>query len=114
MAANPTQPPLPMIEQLILEVRGQEAMLDQDLAGLYEVMTGALNQAVGRNKRRFPADFAFRLSSEEHAALRSQNVMARPVGSGVRAATGKGELHGACRRFRPSGRPLTYSANGLD
>ena len=40
-------------------------MLDADLANLYGVTTGALNQAVKRNKRRFPTDFSFRLTAEE-------------------------------------------------
>jgi hypothetical protein len=40
-------------------------MLDADLAELYGVTTGALNQAVKRNKGRFPEDFAFRLTVEE-------------------------------------------------
>jgi len=49
----------------ILIIRGQRVMLDADLAELYGVMTGALNQAVKRNKQRFPIDFAFRLTAEE-------------------------------------------------
>ena len=40
-------------------------MLDADLARLYGVPTKALNQAVKRNRSRFPADFAFRLTKEE-------------------------------------------------
>jgi hypothetical protein len=40
-------------------------MLDADLAALYGVTTKALNQAVARNAKRFPGDFAFRLSAAE-------------------------------------------------
>jgi hypothetical protein len=40
-------------------------MLDSDLAKLYEVSTKAFNQAVKRNRNRFPEDFMFRLASEE-------------------------------------------------
>lgn len=47
-------------------------LLDQDLALLYEVPTKRLNEAVSRNKERFPEDFMFRLSPEEEEALRSQ------------------------------------------
>lgn len=47
-------------------------MLDADLAELYGVPTKRLNEAVRRNRRRFPAAFMFRLSSEESTALRSQ------------------------------------------
>jgi hypothetical protein len=49
-------------------------MLDVDLAKLYGVTTKALNQAMRRNKRRFPGDFAFRLSREEFDSMRSQIV----------------------------------------
>jgi ORF6N domain len=50
-------------------------MLDRDLAELYEVQTKALNQAVRRNRDRFPADFMFQLSEKEVADLnRSQFV----------------------------------------
>ncbi len=49
-------------------------MLDYDLAELYEVPTKALNQAVKRNKIRFPEDFMFRLSAEEWNFIRSQIV----------------------------------------
>ena len=49
----------------ILTIRGHRVMLDADLAKLYGVMTGALNQAVKRNKGRFPEDFAFRLTAKE-------------------------------------------------
>lgn len=53
-------------------------MLDFDLAGLYEVETRVLNQAVKRNIKRFPDDFMFRLSSDEWASMRSQIVIASP------------------------------------
>lgn len=59
-------------------------MLDLDLAQLYGVLTGALNQAVTRNKRRFPADFMFRLTAEEFRNLLSQSVIARPAHGGSR------------------------------
>ncbi len=62
------------IKGLILELRGQRVMLDRDLAILYEVPTKVLNQAVKRNKERFPKDFVFRLTKEEFNLLRSQFV----------------------------------------
>ena len=64
------------IETRILSLRGHRVMLDGDLADLYGVPTKALNQAVKRNARRFPLDFAFRLSPEETLAMRSQSVTA--------------------------------------
>ena len=59
-------------------VRGQKVMFDFDLADLYEVSTKALNQAVKRNRERFPPDFMFRLTLDESQAfpMRSQIVTA--------------------------------------
>lgn len=62
------------IMQLIRLVRGQKAILDADLALLYEVETRVLVQAVKRNIKRFPGDFMFQLSKEELGNLRSQSV----------------------------------------
>jgi hypothetical protein len=53
------------IEDRILLVRGQRVILDSDLADIYGVQTKVLNQAVKRNRLRFPDDFVFRLSREE-------------------------------------------------
>lgn len=62
------------IKSLIHVIRGQQVLLDCDLATLYGVETKALNQAVKRNIKRFPSDFMFQLTDEEHPALRSQFV----------------------------------------
>ena len=61
-------------ERRILLLRGKKVMLDFDLAELYGVEARALNQAVKRNRERFPEDFMFQLSGEEAADLRSQIV----------------------------------------
>lgn len=66
--------PLETIEDKILLIRGQKVMLDSDLAILYDVETKVLNQAVRRNKDRFPAEFMFQLTKAESANLRSQIV----------------------------------------
>jgi hypothetical protein len=60
----------------ILTVREQKVVLDADLARVYGVPTRTLNQALRRNKNRFPRDFAFQLSGEEYDAMRSQIVIA--------------------------------------
>ena len=60
------------IETLIKVIRGQQVMLDKDLATLYGVEAKVLNQAVKRNVERFPDDFRFQLTKEE--CLRSQIV----------------------------------------
>jgi hypothetical protein len=53
-------------------IRDQKVMLDKDLADLYGVTTGNLNKAVGRNIKRFPEDFMFKLTKEEFDNLKSQ------------------------------------------
>lgn len=60
------------VESLIHIIRGQKVMLDSDLARLYEVPTKRLNEAVKRNRSRFPARFMFELTPAEARALRSQ------------------------------------------
>ena len=65
MAKDRSLIPLERIEQSILLIRGQKVMLDRDLSLLYGVETRVLNQAVSRNKGRFPEDFMFRLTREE-------------------------------------------------
>jgi hypothetical protein len=57
------------IVRAILVARDRAVLLDVDLAQLYGVTTGALNQAVKRNIERFPSDFAFRLTSREMIEL---------------------------------------------
>jgi len=69
-----TLAPTANIDSLIRTVRGEKVMFDADLALLYGVPTKALNQAVKRNAERFPPDFMFRLTAEEHESLRSQFV----------------------------------------
>ena len=66
--------PLPVALPLIRVVRGQRVILDSDLARLYGVSTGQLNQQFRRNRRRFPADFAYSLTRDETAAMISQIV----------------------------------------
>jgi ORF6N domain len=63
------------VEQRIFLIRGQKVMLDADLALLYGVEARSLNQAVSRNRQRFPADFMFQLSDAEYESLLSQTVI---------------------------------------
>ncbi|MDR2230166.1 MAG: ORF6N domain-containing protein [Flavobacteriaceae bacterium] len=62
------------IENRIYTIRGQQVMLDSDLAKIYQVETKAFNQAVKRNKDRFPESFCFELTAQEWESLRSQIV----------------------------------------
>ena len=57
------------IENLIVDVRGKQTMLDRDLAMLYGVDTKVLNQAVKRNINRFPEHFRFQLTDMETSEL---------------------------------------------
>ena len=74
------------IKSLIYVIRGQQVMLDSDLAMLYQVETKVFNQAVSRNIERFPENFRFQLTKEEFDALRSQ----------IATSNGRGG-----RRYRP-------------
>jgi len=77
MKKTPLQIAPPDIDSLIASVRGQKIILDTDLARIYHVPTKALNQAVKRNREKFPEDFLFELSRgelEEIRRLRSQSV----------------------------------------
>ena len=65
---------LETIKNKIYEIRGQQVMLDFDLAELYQVSTSALNQSVKRNAKRFPPDFMFQITQEEFDSLKSQIV----------------------------------------
>ncbi|MCX5707948.1 MAG: ORF6N domain-containing protein [Candidatus Omnitrophica bacterium] len=61
-----------LIATKILMLRGQRVMLDKDLAKLYGVSVGRLNEQVNRNIKRFPQDFMFLLTRQEVMSLRSQ------------------------------------------
>ncbi|KKQ36039.1 MAG: hypothetical protein US52_C0011G0003 [candidate division WS6 bacterium GW2011_GWA2_37_6] len=66
----------------IVFIRKQKVILDRDIAKLYGVETKILNQAVTRNKYRFPSDFMFRLTQKEFSDLRSQFVTSSPAKHG--------------------------------
>ena len=68
--AGKASPDLPRI----YTVRKQKVMLDSDLAALFGVETKVFNQAIRRNAERFPSDFAFEITAQELANLRSQIV----------------------------------------
>jgi len=63
---------VPKLDELIREIRGQKVMLDADLARIYGIPTFRFNEAIKRNRERFPEDFMFRLTAAEFAALTSQ------------------------------------------
>jgi hypothetical protein len=81
MTKNQSVIPAERIEKTIFLIRGQKVILDRDLAKLYGVETRVLNQAVRRNRDRFPDDFMFSLTREEIRNL-SQIV----ISSGIKHA----------------------------
>jgi len=83
------------IIRAILVLRGQRVILDRDLAAIYGVSTGRLNEAVKRNAERFPEDFMFRLSRAEHAGLISQIAISKPGRGGRRKLPWAFTEHGA-------------------
>jgi len=64
--------PIEQIDGMIRSIRGTRVILDSDLAKIYGVPTFRFNEAIKRNRHRFPPDFMFQLKTEEAAALRSQ------------------------------------------
>ncbi len=73
------------VESLIRVIRGQRVILDADLARVYGVTTKRLNEAVKRNRERFPSDFMFQLTADEAANLRSQIATASDEQEGSRS-----------------------------
>jgi hypothetical protein len=65
------------LERLIVTIRDQKVILDHDLASIYGVPTHRFNEAFKRNRRRFPADFAFQLTAQEFTALRAGDAVAQ-------------------------------------
>jgi len=74
---SPTQ--APVLDRLILTVRGLRVILDSDLAALYGVSTKAFDQAIKRNYDRFPESFRLQLQPEELINMRSQFVTASAI-----------------------------------
>ena len=79
MSASDALRPAASVERCILFIRGQRVLLDADLAALYGVSTRILNQAVKRNRERFPEDFMFRLTATEKAKVITHCDHLRPL-----------------------------------
>ncbi|MGH7984176.1 MAG: ORF6N domain-containing protein [Candidatus Udaeobacter sp.] len=82
--------PIEQIDEMIRTIRGTRVMLDRDLAKIYGVPTFRFNEAIKRNRHRFPADFMFQLTREEFDFLRSQIAMSkRKNSSQIAMSSGK-------------------------
>ena len=88
------------IKNRIHTFRGFQVMLDRDLAELYGVKTKVINQAVRRNKERFPNNFMFQLTDYEVGILRSQNATSKNV-SGLKCQIGTSKSNHGGRRYLP-------------
>ncbi|MGH8691272.1 MAG: ORF6N domain-containing protein [Burkholderiales bacterium] len=95
------------IEPRIIEVRGRRVVLDADLAQLYGVETRRFNEAFRRNRRRFPAEFAFQLTAAEFAHWRAQFVDSQGyTGNRSQIATG------SQKHRDPRSRPWVFTEHG--
>ena len=69
------------IKNLIYTIRGKQVMLDSEVAILYHYPTKRINEAVNRNKQRFPENFCFQLTEEEYKSLRFKNFTFNEINS---------------------------------
>src|SRR6266496_2003369 len=83
------------IDGMIRTIRGMRVMLDRDLAKIYGVPTFPFNEAIKRNRDRFPPDFMFQLTREEFDSLTSQNAMSKTGRAGRRTLPYAFTEHGA-------------------
>lgn len=83
------------IDSVIQLVRDERIILDSDLAKIYGIPTFRLNEAVKRNRDRFPDDFLFQLTKDEHDALTSQIAMSNKGRGGRRTLPYAFTEHGA-------------------
>ena len=90
-----------LIERRIYLIRGHKVMIDADLAELYDVPTYRINEAVKRNRRRFPSDFMFQLNKKEAESLRSQFAISNTSQGGSRSQFATSKTGRGGRRYLP-------------
>src|SRR5437870_3421881 len=83
------------IDEMIHTIRGTRVMLDRDLAKIYGVPTFRFNEAIKRNRHRFPPDFMFQLTRKEFGSLTSQIAISKPGRGGRRTVPYAFTEHGA-------------------
>ena len=103
--------PVERIASRILLIRGQRVLLDSDLAALYRVSTGRLNEQVKRNKRSFPPDFRFQLTGHETRNLTSQFAISSHGYGGRRHRPYVFTEHGAVMLASVLNSPVTVQAS---
>ena len=105
------------VEDKIIEVRGQKALLDFHVAGLYGVETKRVNEAVRNNPRKFPEGYVFELNKEESAALRSKISTIEVSPLTIEQVNGKGRhmtrtIFKVRQKSRPSLLPRSLNKTG--
>jgi hypothetical protein len=103
--------PIERIEQLIYHIRDQKVMLDSDLARIYGITTGRLNEAIRRNIDRFPHDFMIQLTVEEWEALISQIAISKKGRGGRRTPPYAFTEHGAVMIASVLNTPIAVQAS---
>ena len=93
------------IDGMIRTIRGTRVLLDRDLAKIYGVPTFRFNEAIKRNRHRFPPDFMFQLTREEFDSLKSQIAMSKRENSS-QIAMSSGKHRGAAYR------PYAFTEHG--
>jgi len=83
--------PIEQIDGMIQTVRGVRVILDSDLAKMYGVPTFHFNEAIKRNRHRFPEDFMFQLTRKEFDCLTSQFAISK---TGLSAYVPRSKLDG--------------------
>jgi len=102
---NQSPAAIEQIDTMIRTIRGVRVMLDRDLAKIYGVPTFRFNEAIKRNRHRFPTDFMFQLTREEFDSLRSQIAMSKAENSS-QIAMSSGKHRGAAYR------PYAFTEHG--
>src|SRR6267143_2782908 len=107
--------PVERIARSIFYLRGQKGMLDFDLAALYGVAAKVLNQAVKRNRERFPDDFMFQLTAAETSSSRSQFVTLNKQLTGTEDITANwSQIVTSSRKHRGARyRPYAFTEQGV-
>jgi hypothetical protein len=102
--SNPTH--VDKISSMIRTIRGQKVILDFDLARIFGVPTFRFNEAVKRNRERFPDDFLFQLTVEEAKSLTSQIAILKQSGNPSQIAMG------SQKHRNPRHLPYAFTENG--
>jgi len=97
--------PIEQIDGMIRTIRGTRVLLDRNLAKIYGVPTFRFNEAIKRNRHRFPPDFMFQLTREEFDSLKSQIAMSKRENSS-QIAMSSGKHRGAAYR------PYAFTEHG--